>query len=277
MGLLAGKRPSLGVTDDGQLTPVDNKPRNSVSSFATTKYNQIAPLAAGNDPESGFQILANLLETIEGASILSRDDRYIRTEFVSPRLGFVDDVEFLLDPAKRRIHVRSASRLGRSDLGANRKRIEAIRLRLAESVDISDAPSTTVIVQEEIAALAPNGENTVEFHTKPSGLQYADLEVGEGEAATSGDNVSVHYTGWLYENGEAGSKFDSSKDRGDPFQFPLGAGHVIKGWDQGVAGMQVGGKRHLIIPPDLGYGANGAGGVIPPNATLLFEVELLGR
>ncbi|MGB7182082.1 MAG: FKBP-type peptidyl-prolyl cis-trans isomerase [Burkholderiaceae bacterium] len=117
----------------------------------------------------------------------------------------------------------------------------------------------------------------MEFHTKPSGLQYADLEVGEGEAATSGDNVSVHYTGWLYENGEAGSKFDSSKDRGDPFQFPLGAGHVIKGWDQGVAGMQVGGKRHLIIPPDLGYGANGAGGVIPPNATLLFEVELLGR
>lgn len=116
----------------------------------------------------------------------------------------------------------------------------------------------------------------MDFQTMPNGLQYADLETGDGDTATAGGNVTVHYTGWLYEDGAAGNKFDSSKDRGQPFDFPLGAGHVIKGWDEGVAGMKVGGKRHLIIPPDLGYGASGAGGVIPPNATLLFEVELLG-
>jgi FKBP-type peptidyl-prolyl cis-trans isomerase FkpA len=109
----------------------------------------------------------------------------------------------------------------------------------------------------------------------PSGLQYEDSKVGTGATAKKGDDVSVHYTGWLYNNGEQGKKFDSSKDRNDPFEFPLGAGHVIQGWDEGVQGMQVGGTRRLVIPPELGYGARGAGGVIPPNATLLFEVELL--
>ena len=96
------------------------------------------------------------------------------------------------------------------------------------------------------------------------------------DAAKAGDSVAVHYTGWLYNDGEKGAKFDSSVDRGQTFSFPLGAGRVIKGWDEGVAGMQPGGKRTLIIPPDLGYGARGAGGVIPPNATLMFDVELLG-
>ena len=113
------------------------------------------------------------------------------------------------------------------------------------------------------------------YTTTASGLQIEDVVVGSGAAAASGQHVTVHYTGWLYENGQAGAKFDSSKDRNDPFDFPLGAGHVIRGWDEGVAGMKVGGKRNLIIPPALGYGARGAGGVIPPNATLLFEVELL--
>ena len=93
--------------------------------------------------------------------------------------------------------------------------------------------------------------------------------------AASGHKVSVHYTGWLYNNGEKGKKFDSSVDRGEPFAFGLGAQQVIHGWDEGVAGMKVGGKRTLIIPPELGYGARGAGGVIPPNATLMFDVELL--
>jgi len=114
------------------------------------------------------------------------------------------------------------------------------------------------------------------FSTTPSGLQIDDVVVGDGAVATVGQHVSVHYTGWLYENGQAGRKFDSSKDRGQPFDFPLGAGHVIRGWDEGVQGMQVGGTRRLIIPADLGYGARGAGGVIPGGATLLFEVELLG-
>jgi len=99
-----------------------------------------------------------------------------------------------------------------------------------------------------------------------------DLVVGTGAAAASGQKVTVHYTGWLTN----GTKFDSSKDRGDPFVFPLGKGQVIKGWDQGVQGMKVGGKRKLTIPPEMGYGSRGAGGVIPPNATLVFEVELLG-
>lgn len=114
------------------------------------------------------------------------------------------------------------------------------------------------------------------WQTTSSGLQYDDVLAGSGDEAQPGDEVRVHYTGWLYENGAAGRKFDSSKDRGQPFSFPLGAGHVIRGWDEGVAGMKVGGTRRLLIPSDLGYGARGAGGVIPPNATLLFEVELLG-
>ena len=108
--------------------------------------------------------------------------------------------------------------------------------------------------------------------TTPSGLVMEELVVGTGAEAKSGQDVSVHYTGWLTN----GKKFDSSKDRGDPFVFPLGQGHVIKGWDEGVQGMKVGGKRKLTIPPAMGYGARGAGGVIPPDATLVFEVELLG-
>jgi FKBP-type peptidyl-prolyl cis-trans isomerase len=110
----------------------------------------------------------------------------------------------------------------------------------------------------------------------PNGLKYTDDKTGDGAAATAGNKVSVHYTGWLYNNGVKGAKFDSSVDRGQPFQFTLGAHQVIAGWDEGVAGMKVGGKRTLIIPPELGYGARGAGGVIPPNATLMFDVELLG-
>ena len=107
--------------------------------------------------------------------------------------------------------------------------------------------------------------------TTASGLQYDDLRVGQGAAARFGSDVVVHYTGWLTN----GAKFDSSKDRRDPFDFRLGAGQVIRGWDQGVAGMKVGGKRKLTIPPEMAYGSRGAGGLIPPNATLVFEVELL--
>ena len=114
------------------------------------------------------------------------------------------------------------------------------------------------------------------MNTNPSGLQYEDTVIGEGDEAVSGKDMVVHYTGWLFNDGVQGEKFDSSKDRRDPFMFALGAGMVIKGWDEGVAGMRVGGARTLVIPPEMGYGARGAGGVIPPNATLKFEVELLG-
>jgi FKBP-type peptidyl-prolyl cis-trans isomerase FkpA len=117
--------------------------------------------------------------------------------------------------------------------------------------------------------------NVMPSTTTASGLQIEELAIGSGNSATAGQKVSVHYTGWLTQNGNKGTKFDSSHDRGEPFIFPLGKGHVIKGWDEGVAGMKVGGKRKLTIPPALGYGARGAGGVIPPNATLVFEVELL--
>ena len=113
--------------------------------------------------------------------------------------------------------------------------------------------------------------------TTASGLQYEDVTVGDGAEAKAGMNVTVHYTGWLQKpDGSAGTKFDSSKDRRQPFKFPLGGGRVIRGWDEGVQGMKIGGSRRLIIPSQLGYGSAGAGGVIPPNATLIFDVELLG-
>ena len=124
-----------------------------------------------------------------------------------------------------------------------------------------------------VATLAQSTGGSV---TTASGLKITDEKEGTGPSPKSGQTCVMHYTGWLYENGAKGKKFDSSVDRGQPFEFPIGTGRVIKGWDEGVASMKVGGKRSLIIPADLGYGARGAGGVIPPNATLMFEVELLG-
>jgi FKBP-type peptidyl-prolyl cis-trans isomerase FkpA len=128
-----------------------------------------------------------------------------------------------------------------------------------------------VLVAACTQSQAPSGDGGAPEVTTPSGLKYTDEKIGDGTEATPGHTAIVHYTGWLTD----GKKFDSSKDRNQPFSFPLGGGRVIKGWDEGVAGMKVGGVRRLTVPPQLGYGASGAGGVIPPNATLVFEVELL--
>lgn len=130
---------------------------------------------------------------------------------------------------------------------------------------------TSTLEEGKLMAASEAGSNAQEVTTS-SGLKYVDQVVGTGDVAVVGKTANVHYTGWL----ENGKKFDSSVDRGQPFSFPLGAGRVIKGWDEGVQGMKVGGKRKLTIPSDLGYGPRGAGGVIPPNATLIFDVELLG-
>jgi FKBP-type peptidyl-prolyl cis-trans isomerase len=138
--------------------------------------------------------------------------------------------------------------------------------------------STGIFITTACSGQANPPTSTME-KSKVTELIKTDIKPGEGKEATAGHDVSVHYTGWLYDESapeHKGTKFDSSRDRGDPFEFPLGAGHVIKGWDQGVEGMKVGGQRTLIIPAALGYGARGAGGVIPPNATLVFDVELLG-
>lgn len=136
---------------------------------------------------------------------------------------------------------------------------------------LSGPISQGTIMFRKIALALGLFASTATFATAED-LQITDLVVGTGAEAKAGDTVTVHYTGWLTD----GKKFDSSVDRGDPFVFPLGAGRVIRGWDEGVAGMKVGGKRELVIPPHMGYGSRGAGGVIPPNATLKFEVELLG-
>lgn len=141
------------------------------------------------------------------------------------------------------------------------------------------ALSTSVFMaacSDKTATSSPSPQST---DIKMVDLVKTDVKVGDGAEATAGKMVSVHYTGWLYDEAAAdkhGKKFDSSRDRGQPFQFPLAGGQVIKGWDEGVQGMKIGGQRTLIIPAEMGYGARGAGGVIPPNATLVFDVELLG-
>jgi len=131
------------------------------------------------------------------------------------------------------------------------------------------APASTQALTQALAQTAGKPMTTA------SGLQIIDSKVGTGASPQPGQTCVMHYTGWLYENGQKGKKFDSSVDRNEPFEFPIGQHRVIAGWDEGVATMKVGGKRTLIIPPALGYGARGAGGVIPPNATLMFDVELL--
>jgi peptidylprolyl isomerase len=138
-------------------------------------------------------------------------------------------------------------------------------------------PNATLTFDVELVSFQPGSPAApaqvaaADFTQTASGLRYAELQVGDGALAQVGNTVSVHYTGWL----EDGQKFDSSLDRGEPFALTLGQGRVIRGWEEGVPGMRVGGKRQLVIPPELGYGASGAGGVIPPNATLIFEIELL--
>ncbi len=132
-----------------------------------------------------------------------------------------------------------------------------------------------VVIGSTIMSDPSSAQSAARPVTTSSGLQIIDTKPGTGASPRQGQTAVVHYTGWLYENGAKGKKFDSSVDRGQPFEFPVGQGRVIKGWDEGVATMKTGGKRTLIVPAQLGYGARGAGGAIPPNATLMFDVELL--
>jgi peptidylprolyl isomerase len=143
-------------------------------------------------------------------------------------------------------------------------------------VAAASAAAGVVLGARAASAQTSSAKPTGKTMTTPSGLQIIDTQEGTGATPARGQTCVMHYTGWLYENGQKGKKFDSSVDRNEPFEFPIGMKRVIAGWDEGVATMKVGGKRTLIIPPELGYGARGAGGVIPPNATLLFDVELLG-
>jgi FKBP-type peptidyl-prolyl cis-trans isomerase len=135
--------------------------------------------------------------------------------------------------------------------------------------------SFLVLVAVVVVSVMAVGAHAAKVVNTPSGLGYIDIVEGKGTTAKAGDTVVVHYTGWLDDMGKKGKKFDSSVDRGKPFVFPLGAGRVIKGWDEGVSGMKVGGKRRLMIPSKLGYGSRGAGAAIPPNAALIFDVELI--
>src|SRR6202163_2969187 len=150
------------------------------------------------------------------------------------------------------------------------RRLKLARISILSAVTMAVIGASSICVPT-IAAAQTAGKTM----TTASGLQIIDSKVGTGATPKAGQICVMHYTGWLYEGGAKGKKFDSSVDRGQPFEFPLGRKQVIGGWDEGVATMKVGGKRTLIIPPELGYGARGAGGVIPPNATLIFDVELL--
>jgi peptidylprolyl isomerase len=152
-----------------------------------------------------------------------------------------------------------------------------LQLFLACSMTLSFAlPARADEKTTPAAPVAAADKKESKMKATPSGLQYEDTVEGTGASPKTGQTCVMHYTGWLFESKTKGKKFDSSLDRGQPFEFPIGQGRVIQGWDEGVATMKIGGKRTLVIPPSIGYGSRGAGGVIPPNATLLFEVELLG-
>ncbi len=163
-----------------------------------------------------------------------------------------------------------------ADLFREKRSMRAFQWKLLQAPQLKAMMAALAMMSIAVMTSDDASAQSAKPVTTQSGLQMIDTKPGTGASPKQGQTAVVHYTGYLNDNGAKGKKFDSSVDRGQPFEFPVGAGRVIKGWDEGVASMKVGGKRTLIVPPQLGYGERGAGGVIPPNATLIFDVELLG-
>lgn len=237
--------------------------QNGVTTPSGLQYIEISP-GSGPAPAPGQIVAVHYTGRLADGTVF--DDSYKRGEPIQFALGsgqviqgWDEGIALMRKGGKARLVIPPDLAYGKTGAG-NVIPPDATLTFDVELVDIREG-----------APAAPASLDESRYTTTPSGLKYADLQAGDGATAEAGKTVTVHYTGWLTD----GTKFDSSLDRGDPFQFELGAQQVIKGWDEGVVGMQVGGKRQLVIPAGLGYGEQGAGRFIPPNATLVFEVELL--
>jgi peptidylprolyl isomerase len=236
---------------------------NAVTTASGLRYIEVAP-GTGAAPVAGDVVSVHYKGTLESGKVF--DSSYDRGQPIQFTLGkgmvikgWDEGIALMHKGGKARLVIPPDLAYGAQGAGGVIPPNATLTFEV-ELVDIKPGPPE-----------APTKVEDAKYTTTPSGLKYYDFVVGSGAEATAGKTAVVHYTGWLTD----GTMFDSSLSRGDTFPFPVGGGRVIKGWDEGVAGMRVGGKRQLVVPPALGYGARGAGGVIPPNATLIFEVELV--
>jgi peptidylprolyl isomerase len=236
---------------------------NAVTTASGLRYIEVAP-GSGEAPRAGDVVSVHYKGTLDNGTVFdSSYDRGQPIQFALGRgmviKGWDEGIALMQKGGKAKLVIPPSLGYGAQGAGGVIPPNATLTFEV-ELVDIQPGPPE-----------APTKVEDAQYTTTPSGLKYYDFSVGEGAEAVAGKTAVVHYTGWLTD----GTMFDSSLSRGEAFPFPVGGGRVIKGWDEGVAGMHVGGRRQLLIPPDLGYGARGAGGVIPPNATLIFEVELV--